>query len=321
MYLKRVAVTGAAGFVGANIVRRLVRDGHDVDMLVHPSSDRWRLDSVASEAAVHLVDLEDVDAVTQLISRRRPDWIFHAAAHGAYPFQTDLRKMIATNLIGTINLVEAGLRAGFEAFVHTGSSSEYGAKDHAPAEDEVVEPNSHYAVTKASATLYCRHAARAHDAAIRVLRLYSVYGPWEEPSRLMPRLLTQALSQTWPPLASPDTARDYVYADDVVEAYIATATVPDQELGAVYNIGTGIQTSLKKVVDVVRRQLSVDPEPQWGTMANRSWDTAVWVAQPAAALKEIGWSAHHDLSSGLGHFTQWLRDWPDILERYQGADA
>ena len=317
--MKRAIVTGPAGFVGANLVRRLVGDGHDVHLFVHPESDLWRLEGLEDDTTLHTVDLEDRERVAELTAGVAADWVFHAAAYGAYPFQTDLRRMISTNLVGTVNLVEAALAVGFESFVHTGTSSEYGVKDHGPGEDELPEPNSHYAVTKAAATLYCRHAARTHSAGLRVLRLYSVYGPWEEPTRLMPRLVVQGLRGGWPPMANPATARDYVYTDDVVDAYMAAATVADQEPGTVYNIGTGVQTSLREVTGVARRQLPIAAEPVWGAMPDRIWDAGVWVADPAAALKTLGWSARHDVEAGFTRFVAWLRERPGLLGRYEQA--
>lgn len=318
--MKRAVVTGAAGFVGANLVRRLVHDGHDVHLFLHPESDLWRLEGLDRDIIRHAVDLEDGDRVSTLMGVVKPDWVFHAAAHGAYPYQTDIRRMIATNLVGTVNLVEAALAAGFEAFVHTGTSSEYGVKDHAPSEDELLEPNSHYAITKASATHYCRHMARSHGASIRVLRLYSVYGPWEEPTRLMPRLVVRGLGGGLPPMANPSTARDYVYTDDVVDAYLAAATVAGQEPGAIYNIGTGVQTSLREVTEVARHALSVEAEPKWGSMADRIWDAGVWVAEPSAALKALGWSARHDVKSGFAAFVAWLGV-PNHLRHYEHDDG
>lgn len=319
--MKRAIVTGAAGFVGANLARRLVTDGHEVHVLIHPESDLWRLEGLGMDTTLHRVDLEDRDVVMRAVAQVRADWIFHAAAYGAYPFQTDLRRMIGTNLVGTVNLVEAALAAGFDSFVHTGTSSEYGVKDHGPVEDELPEPNSHYAVTKASATLYCRHTARTNDAGIRVLRLYSVYGPWEEPTRLMPRLVVEGLRGAWPPMANPATARDYVHTDDVVEAYLAAASVPDQEPGAIYNIGTGVQTSLRDVTDIARRQLSIAVEPTWGSMPDRIWDAGVWLAAPSAARTSLGWSARLDLVTGFSSFVSWLRERPALLRRYEQAGA
>ena len=144
--------------------------------------DRWR----AFGWHVAEVDGHDAEAVTRVVSQIRPDWIFHLAAYGAYSWQTDWEQMVQTNIQSTMSLLNASLQTGFEAFVNTGSSSEYGFKDHAPAESEPVEPNSHYAVTKAAATMFCRYAARNRRVHLPILRLYSVFGTYEDPGWLSP---------------------------------------------------------------------------------------------------------------------------------------
>jgi len=104
-----------------------------------------------------------------------------------------------------------------------GSSSEYGVKDHAPAENEQLEPNSDYAVAKAAATLLASHLGRERGLPVATLRLYSVFGPFEEPDRFIPTLVVHALRGQLPPLVDPAIARDFVYLDDVVEAFLLTA--------------------------------------------------------------------------------------------------
>lgn len=318
--MKRVIVTGATGFVGSNLARRLLRDGHEIHLLVRPRHSSWRIDDIRHDVRLHEVALEDAEAVTQTVGRIRPDRIFHLAAHGAYSSQTDLRQMIQTNLVGTINLVEACLTTGFEAFVNTGSSSEYGFKDHAPAEDESPEPNSHYAVTKAAATLFCRHTAQSRALHLPTLRLYSVYGPYEEPTRLIPRLITHGLKGELPPLVNPNVARDYVYVDDVTEAYLLAATAARGELepGAIYNVGTGVQTSLEEAVETARRVLSIKHEPQWGSMPEREWDTNVWVADNRKIKDALGWQPQYSFEQGFRLTVEWLRDSPALRSFYDG---
>src|SRR5687768_6893501 len=155
--MKRVLITGAAGFIGANLARRMIRDGHQTHLVVSPRGTPWRLEELRGQALLHRLDLTDGERVRQTVEAVRPDWVFHLAAHGAYSWQTDTQAIFQTNLMGTIHLVEACQAVGIEAMVNTGSSSEYGWKDHAPAEDEWLEPNSSYAVSKAAATQYCRH--------------------------------------------------------------------------------------------------------------------------------------------------------------------
>jgi UDP-glucose 4-epimerase len=314
--MKRTLLTGATGFVGANLARWLLGAGHEVHLLVRSGYEPWRLEGIRADVHLHQVDLADGDALAGVVARIRPEWVFHLAAHGAYASQRDVQAIVRTNVLGTMNLVEACLRSGFEAFVHTGSSSEYGFKDHPPAETEALDPNSHYAVTKASATLYCRYTARSRDVSITTLRLYSAYGPWEEPTRLMPTLVVRGLGGVLPPLVNPEIARDYVYVDDVIDACVLAASRPAAERGAVYNLGTGVQTSLREVVALVRRVLGVTGEPVWGSMPDRSWDTAVWVSDSRAIRADLGWAPRHTLEQGFRRLVDWLRDDPGLHRFY-----
>lgn len=306
--MKRVLITGATGFVGAHLARRLLREGHEVHALVRPGYTGWRIESIRADLRLHELEMSERDALDQRVAEIRPNWVFHLAVHGAYSSQTSLRQMVQTNIVGTFNLVEACLKTGFEAFINTGSSSEYGFKDHAPDEDEWVDPNSDYAVTKAAATQFCRHRAINRNAHIVTLRLYSVYGPYEEPARLMPTLIRNGFGGGLPPLVNPDIARDYVYTDDVDDAYLLAAASVDVPRGAVYNVGTGVQTTLREVVDVARRTLAIPVEPQWGTMPDRKWDTNVWVSNPARIQRELGWMPRVPFADGFRRMADWLRE-------------
>jgi UDP-glucose 4-epimerase len=319
--MKRVLVTGGTGFVGANLIRRLLADGHEVHLLLRPQYSTWRIDTVKADVRLHVVDLFDAAATLSVVRRIRPDWIFHLAVYGAYPTQQDLRRMIDTNLVGTINLAEACLAEGFEAFVNTGSSSEYGYKDHAPPETEAIDPNSHYAVTKASATHFCRYTAQRHGVRIPTLRLYNIYGPFEEPARLFPTLIVRGLSGELPPLVRPEVARDYVYVEDTVAAYIAAATCPLPDPGGVYNVGTGIQTTVGDLVALARQEFGLNVKPQWGSLDNRIWDTSVWVAAPQKIEDELGWTPRHTVSEGFRQTVAWFRQQPDRVAFYHAQQV
>jgi UDP-glucose 4-epimerase len=303
--LKHVLLTGGAGFVGANLARALVGVGHEVSLLLRRESQRWRLQDVNHKVGMHHADLGSQQEVERVVAAIQPDWVFHLATYGAYPEQTDLDKMVRTNIVGTMNLVRACVRVGCEVFVNTGSSSEYGYKSSPPSETAALDPNSHYAVTKAAATLFCRHTARRERLRLPTLRLYSVYGPYEERTRLLPRLITHGLEGSLPPLAAPDTARDFVYIDDVVDAYLRVATVPGQELGAVYNVGTGRQTTLREAVDTTRSFFRLRAQPQWATFPQRPWDTRVWVADIQRIRQTLGWSPLYTFERGLAATVRW----------------
>ena len=316
----RSLVTGAAGFIGAALAHRLVARGDAVALLVGPGSDLWRLASLRDDAAIVEVDLRDADAVALAVAAARPERVFHLAAHGAYSWQRSLPRMIETNVAGFAHVAQAALDAGANALVSAGSSSEYGLKDHAPPEHELPAPNSAYAVTKASATLLGGWLAREHGATITTLRLYSAYGPWEEPRRLMPALVAAGLERRLPPLADPAIARDFVYVEDVIDAFLLAAERARPGAGAVYNVGSGRQTTLRELAEVARRAFAIDEQPAWAAFPAREWDTDVWVADARRAEAELGWRARTPLGAGLSAFAQWMEQQPPaVAERYRAA--
>jgi UDP-glucose 4-epimerase len=313
----KVLVTGAGGFVGANLAASLAHAGHDVVAWIRPESPTWRLDHLEDAVEVVPVDLLDGEAIDVGVRSARPDWVFHLAAHGAYSWQRDAELIMQTNLVSTVRLLAACQRHGFSAFVNAGSSSEYGFQDHAPREHELPEPNSDYAVMKAAATLHCRFVAQRDDVHVVTLRLYSVYGPWEEPGRLMPTLVARGLEGHLPPLVSPDTPRDFVSVRDAERAFLIAAERTGVERGSVFNIGSGRQTPLREVVEVARAEMDVEEEPEWGTEPQRSWDAAVWVADSEKASKQLGWVAEDDLPTGFARLAEWLRENPSHWHRYE----
>jgi dolichol-phosphate mannosyltransferase len=317
----RSLVTGGTGFVGANLVRRLLKDGHEVHLLVRPGYNPWRVEEVRGHVRLHVAALRDADAVSRVVATAKPDWVFHLAAHGAYSWQTGAAEIVRTNYLGTVTLVDACLKQGVAAVVNTGSSSEYGFKDHAPSEDELPDPNSHYAAAKAAATLYCGFAARKHNVRIPTLRLYSAYGAYEEPARLLPTLILHGLRGELPPLANADIARDYISVDDIVDAYLLAATAPLADPGAVYNVGTGVQSDLRQVVEIAREALGITGEPKWGSMSARPWDTTVWVADSRKLQADLGWRPRVEFRDGFRRMADWFREHADWRGYYEGRLA
>ena len=315
--MKRVMVTGGTGFVGSNLTRRLLRERHEVHLLVRRGHDPWRIEAVRADVQLHEVQFDDLQGLTKTVETIAPDWVFHLAAYGAYSWQTDAQRIYATNLLGVVNLLDACLGVGFEVFVNTGSSSEYGLKDHPPAEDEIPEPNSCYSVAKTAATLHCGHTARSRGANIRTLRLYSVYGAFEEPARLLPTLIVNGLRGVIPPLVNPTIARDFVYVDDVCQAYLLAAETPVAEPGAVFNVGTGVQTTIEEAVSVASELLGVSAEPKWASMPDRRWDTKNWVADRSKIRSELGWEPRYGFRVGFREMVEWLRTEPGALAFYE----
>ncbi|MDP6353472.1 MAG: NAD-dependent epimerase/dehydratase family protein [Planctomycetota bacterium] len=311
----RAAVTGASGFIGNNLTRRLLAEGHEVHLILRPGYSTWRLAGLADQVSILEVDIQDAEDLCSGIKNIRPDCLFHFAAYGAYSWQTDFRQMVETNLIGTANLFEACHAADVGAFINIGSSSEYGLKESAPAETEHLEPNSHYAITKAAATMHCH--AQDFGMHMVTLRPYSIYGPYEEPDRLIPTLLVHGLEDKLPPLVDPDIARDFVHVDDMINTCLLAANHHVECSDQIYNVGTGVQTSIRQIVKLVRDLLDISAEPEWGTMENRQWDTQCWVADSRKIQSLLGWKPEVSLKDGLLKTLEWLRGNPAMMEHYR----
>ncbi|MBA3992853.1 MAG: hypothetical protein C0469_04940 [Cyanobacteria bacterium DS2.3.42] len=319
---KVVLVTGATGFVGANLARRLVSDGHNVHLLVRKKTNQfpWRIREITDQVKLDFYTPSEPDSIDRIFAEVKPQWVFHLAAHGAYSWQQDKAQILESNYILTSRLLDAAVEHGCESFINTGTSSEYGQKGHAPKEDESLNPVSYYAATKAGATHLCRFMAGAHNINMPTLRLYSCFGPYEQPNRLMTNLVAFGNEGRWPKLVDENCAHDFVYVEDAVDAYMLAAKrdlTASCDPGAIYNVGTGIQTTLKEVVRVAAPLMKIDAKPTFGSMPNRSWDAEVWVCDHTKITQELGWRPQHSFEDGLKKMVDWYRQSTHLHSMYK----
>jgi nucleoside-diphosphate-sugar epimerase len=300
-------ITGASGFVGANLCRRLVDLGEEVHIFVRPTSSRWRLNGFESKINIHTTDLRDSEQVRQLVATIRPTIIYHLATYGGYHYQTDIEEILQVNIFGLWNLLNSCNQIEYELFVNTGSSSEYGRKQFAMRETDMLSPNSYYAVTKVAQSLFCQHFAKENDRPIVTLRLFSVFGPFEEPNRLIPKLVMATLLDKAIDMVSADTARDFIYIDDVVDAYLKIDTLHALR-GEILNIGTGIQSTLAYVVKVLEEISGKKIQARWNTMPHRPWDTDIWVADRSKMQRHLGSNPKTSLREGLTQCVRWFSE-------------
>ena len=301
-----IVVLGAGGFVGANLLRRLLKHREDVFGVVR-SLPTWRLDGIDRRHILE-ADLIDLAAARNLVTNVRPRTIFNCVAYGAYSFETDFDLIYRTNFSALVQLVELLAETDFTAFIHAGSSSEYGTKSAGPLEEGSLQPNSHYSVSKAAASNYIAYAGKVRRLPIVNLRLYSVYGPLEDTSRLIPNLVAKGLNGSFPPLVDPNTSRDFIYIDDVCDAFAqAAARLTPDIYGEALNIGTGRGTTIRQLAKIAADVFAIGEEPIFGSMAGRSWDLPDWYAAPGKAERLLNWTAKTDLATGLKLTSEWVR--------------
>jgi UDP-glucose 4-epimerase len=275
----RALVTGAGGFVGRHLVRRLEADGWDVVALTRSSVDL--ADPAAGAAAVRAAD---------------PDVVYSLAAGRAKATAADRAATVAVNTSPW--LVDA-LPDRCRVVVRLGSSTEYAAGPRPLAEDAPLEPRGFFGATKAAGSLLLQAAAAERGVRAAVLRAFQVYGPGDHPTRLVPVVLGAARDGGTVPLPGTVSRRDWVWVGDVVDACVRAATTGTLAPGQVLNIGTGVQTSTQELVAAAERATGRPIATAPGAHPGRSWDTADWVCDPRAAADLLGWRPTVTLEEGL----------------------
>lgn len=301
-----ILVLGASGFIGANLYRMIHEVRHDVYAVVH-SDKSWRLADIPDDKII-TVDLTDASSTKNLIDTINPKSVFDCVAYGAYSFEEDTRKIYKTNFDALVGLVELLQRKKISAYVHAGSSSEYGTNASAPSEDAPCEPNSHYAVSKVASETFLRFVGKQRGFPCIHLRLYSIYGPLEDTSRLIPNVLKCAISGTLPPFVDKDTSRDFLHVEDACCAFIIAAAKMNPDLyGETFNIGSGVKTTIGELANTIANLFKINETPVFGSMKGRTWDMCDWYANPAKAETVLGWKPSIALENGLLSMSKWIQ--------------
>lgn len=303
-----ILIFGASGFIGANLFETLLRYRRDCYAVTHDVRSAWRLKLLSPpQENIVYADILFKNSVLELFGKYKPETVFDLSAYGAYSKQQNVALIYETNVSGLVNILEEC--AGIVAYVHSGSSSEYGLKCDSPDEDDPLLPNSHYAASKVSAAYIIKYFGKCRNLPCVNLRLFSIYGPWEEPDRFIPQLVSKAKQGQWPPLAAPQVARDFVYVSDAVEAFVNAAVYMTPQIhGESLNIGSGKQITLEQVVALATEVYKVAQAPVWATMPNRKWDLEKWRGNFHKAQQIIRWEPKVDLREGLLRTSRWQEE-------------
>ena len=312
-----VMVLGASGFIGANLLRMLLAHRRDV----YGTATRlpaWRLESVPA-ANVRVSDLLVDSNLDHVLNDLRPRTIFDCVAYGAYSFETDSQLIYNTNFNLVSRLLAKLEQHGISCYLHAGSSSEYGDNAAAPREDALAAPNSHYAVSKLAAANLIYYYGKKRGLQCANMRLYSVYGPLEDSSRLIPNLIRQATQGHYPEFVDPRVSRDFIYIDDACESFIEAAlALTETDYGESFNIGTGYKTTIGELAGLAQKLFTIPGNPVF-TMPNRYWDVGDWYADISKVRTRFGWKARVSLTDGLLRTASWYEALSDKEQYFQSS--
>ncbi len=303
--MTKYLVTGGTGFIGSNIVRELVNKNKEVFLITEKNTDLWRIKDLLNSISIHEVDLTNFEKIKEIVSKIKPQIIFHLAAVGVNPNFKNLKLLFDVNFFGTVNLLKACEEVGFDCFINTGTSSEYGIKKTAMREDDILEPMVDYAISKASSTMYCCKVAKLKKLPIYTVRPFNVYGDFEHPHRLIPAIMINYLKNKPINLSNPKFVRDFIYVKDVVNFYLNLSEQKPKEY--VFNIGTGIQNSLLDVVKTFESIINEKLNINWGASDPRPWEVSCWYADINKTKKVLNFKPEFDLKDGLKKSFDWFK--------------
>jgi UDP-glucose 4-epimerase len=293
-------VTGGAGFIGSHVVDALLGRGDDVHVLDDLS--KGRRENVAAGAELHVADIREPDAVFDAVA---PEAVFHLAA------QADVRVSVErpdfdaeVNVVGTARILEAARRHGAKVVFSSTGGAIYGECEEPAPETAARRPLAPYGTSKLCGEEYLATWNRLYGTSHVALRLGNVYGPRQAPHgeagvvAIFMGLLRDGGTPTI--FGDGSQTRDYVYVADVVAAMLAARGHP----GGVFNVGTGVETSVLDLHRAIRTATGIDREPTFaparlGELQRSSLD-------PSLAAGELGWRAGHPLAHGLAETWEWV---------------
>ncbi len=293
---RRVLVTGASGFIGSQLCRRLA----DLGAEVHGTS---RHAPATSSPLVRWwqADLAEPAIVRKLVTDVRPDVIFHCAGAAVGLRDIDqVEPMLRGHLLSTVNVLLAATESGCRRVILAGSLEE-----PAPG-DTGAPPSSPYAAAKFAATCYARMFRELYDIEVAILRVFMVYGPGQrELWKLIPFVITSLLRGESPALGSGKRPIDWVHVDDAVEAFVAAAMAESCPTD-ILDVGSGSAITVRELVERLAPMVRPDARPAFDAAKDRPLEQ-VRVANPGPTRELLGWTPGVSLDDGLRRTVEWYR--------------
>jgi nucleoside-diphosphate-sugar epimerase len=303
-----VLVTGASGFIGSHLTRRLVDEGAHVHALTSTVSSVYpqRLVDLRDRITLHEGSLDDRSAMDAVAEASKPAYVFHLGAytHVGKSWQR-VDECIQVNVQGTVNLLQSLAPHGYTKLVYTGTSEIYGDVEVPFREEGPVNPISPYSVSKYAGERYCRMFFQGRQWPIVMVRPFNAYGPAQSPDRVIPEIIVRALRKQRLAMTQGQQTREFNYVTDVADGFVRAALLG--EPGRLYNIGGGqeVERSMRDLATTILRLMGDPITPEFGALPERP--TEIWRMYAASdrARTELGWAPQVSFEEGLERTIAW----------------
>jgi nucleoside-diphosphate-sugar epimerase len=309
MAIKRIFVTGAAGFIGSHLTRRLVQEGYEVGIQKRERTNTTRISDLLSSITVYDFDIRDARAVTEVIADYHPDLIIHLVAYYALEQELDSGEMVATNVAGTLNLFEAARIVPVPYFLNVSTEAVYRESSAPQKETSTLMPRNLYALTKIHAEEICSYYADKYSLNILTLRLFAPFGPDDHERRLIPYLVRTLQNGESPRLTTGMQQWDFIYIDDIIDAFVrAIRRFPYHSGHEIVNIGSGLPVSIREIGEMIHTLVGADCSMEWGSVPHRRDEVWYNAAEISKAGDLLGWKPVISIREGLTRTVNWCND-------------
>ena len=305
---KRVLITGASGFIGSHLTKRLLAERSEVHVFVKKDEDLFRIRGVADDIALWYGDLTNSRSVRQCIRNSKPEIIFHLASLRNTNRDLGLLvRMFDTNVKGLITLLQSIDDEGIELerFINTGTCEEYGDGPVPFNEDQKEVPVSPYSASKVAATYLCQMTHKIAGLPIVTVRPFLTFGPFQDIDMFIPSLIYHCLVQKDFPMTGGDQTREFNYIDDIVEGYMR-ASVCSDVIGEIINLGNGNEYKVKDVAEKIVNISGASIRLLMGCLPKRPGETSHFYCSNMKAKMLLDWEPKVTLDDGLSKTIDWF---------------